>query len=76
MDASLLGGEYSMTFHANGTMDFVMVGTLIPNLSWTQGEGAYVIDYYGTPLEATLTEEGFDLNYFDSMLMHFTAEKE
>lgn len=76
MDAAMLGGEYSMTFHANGTMDFVMVGTLIPNLSWMQGEGVYVIDYYGTPLEATLTEEGFDLNYFDSMLMHFTAEKE
>ena len=79
MDAAMLGGEYSMTFHADGTMDFVMVGTSISGLPWEQevvltelGEAdAFVIDYYGTRLEAVCTEEGFDLNYFDAMLMHF-----
>ena len=82
MDAAMLGGEYSMTFHADGTMDFVMVGTSIPGLVWTQGvvqtdageAAVFLVDYYGNTLEAVWTEEGFDMNYFDSMLMHFAPE--
>ena len=82
MDASMLGGEYSLTFHADGTVDFVMVGTSVPGLTWTQGTvmtdageaEAFIVDYYGNTLEAVCTEQGFDLNYFDSMLMHFEAE--
>lgn len=83
VSASMLGGEYSMTFHADGTMDFVMVGTAIPGLTWTQDtvetDGgvakAFIVDYYGTSLVAVCTEEGFDMNYFDSMLMHFVPAK-
>lgn len=79
IDAAMLGGEYSMTFHANGTMDFVMVGTGLSGLGWTLGTvqtgageaTAFLVDYYGTTLEAVWTEEGFDMNYFDAMLMHF-----
>lgn len=71
LDAALLGGEYALTFHANGTVDFVMVGNTIPGLKWTQGDGSFIIDYYGNTMEAILTETGFDLNYFDTMLMHF-----
>ena len=82
MDASLLGGEYSMTFHADGTVDFVMVGTGVPGVTWTQGTvqtdageaQAFIVDYYGNILEAVCTEQGFDMNYFDSMLMHFVPE--
>ena len=82
MDASLLGGEYSLTFHADGTVDFVMVGTSVPGITWTQGTvltdageaQAFIVDYYGNTLEAVCTEQGFDLNYFDSMLMHFEPE--
>ena len=82
MDASMLGGEYSLTFHADGTVDFVMVGTSVPGLTWTQGTvmtdageaEAFIVDYYGNTLEAVCTEQGFDMNYFDSMLMHFEPE--
>ena len=82
MDADMLGAEYSLTFHADGTMDFVIAGTALPGMTWTQGVAqtesgeadAYLVDYYGNQMEAILTEEGFDLNYFDSMLMHFIPE--
>ena len=83
MTASMLGGvEYSLVFHENGTADFVLAGATVSGLPWTQqrvatedGEAdAFVIDYYGTPLNVILTEAGCDLNYFDSMLMHFVAE--
>ena len=63
-------------------MEFTMAGTKVPGLQWTQGTvqtdageaDAYIIDYYGTPLPAALTETGFDMNYFDSMLIHFAPE--
>ena len=83
MSASMLGGvEYSLTFHENGTADFVLAGATVSGLPWTQqriatedGEAdAFVIDYYGTPMNVILTDAGRDLNYFDSMLMHFVAE--
>ena len=82
MDAAMLGGEYSVIFHEDGSMDFVLAGTAIPGLTWTQGTvqtdagdaPAVLVDYFGTPLTALWTAEGFDLNYFDSMLMHFVPE--
>ena len=82
VDASMLGGEYALTFHADGTADFVMVGTLMAGLPWTQGTvqteageaEVWTVSYLGQPMEAVLTEEGFDMNYFDAMLMHFVPE--
>ena len=75
IDASLLGGEYALTFHADGTADFVMVGQPFHGLPWTEGTAdgapAFLVDYYGTTFTAVLTEAGFDMNYFDAMLLHF-----
>ena len=83
VDASMLGGEYALTFHADGTVDFTIVGQEIAGLSWSRGtvtteDGeaeAFVVDYYGSALNAVLTDEGFDMNYFDAMLMHFLPEE-
>lgn len=84
MTAAMLGGyEYSLVFHANGTVDFVMAGAPIPGLTWTSGTIAtevgavegFVIDYYMTPLNVVPTEKGLDMDYFGSMLMHFAAEE-
>ena len=73
IEASMLGGEYALTFHADGALDFKMAGTDVPGLSWSQGEDGdtFLVDYYGTPMEIVWTETGFDMNFFDSMLMHF-----
>ena len=72
LDASVLGGEYSLIFHADGTMDLVMANTAIPGATWTAPDAARVqIDYYGMLMEVTLTEAGCDMNHFDSMLLHF-----
>ena len=83
VDASMLGGEYSLTFHADGTVDFAIAGQEIAGLSWKNGTvttedgeaDAFVVDYYGSALNAVLTDEGFDMNYFDAMLMHFLHEE-
>ena len=83
MDASALGAEYSVIFHEGGSLDFVLAGTAVPGLSWTQekvqtdsGEAdALVVVYFdGTPLNYIFTETGFDLDFFGSMLMHFEPE--
>lgn len=84
MTAAMLGGyEYSLIFHEDGTVDFVMAGAEIPGLTWMTGiiateesdvEG-FIIDYYTTPLNVAPTEKGLDMDYFGSMLMHFAAEE-
>lgn len=79
MDATMLGGEFSLCFHGDGTVDFVASGVPLPNLTWKQSKvttddgetDAYVIDYYGTIYEAILTAEGFEMDYFGSMLLSF-----
>lgn len=70
MDATMLGAEYSLTFHADGTADFVMAGTPMPGLPWMQGEDMITVEYPTQSLQVTPTEEGFDLNFFDSMMLH------
>lgn len=83
MTAAMFGGmEYSFVLHDDGTVNFVLSGTALPTLRWALGkvpvEGGetdgVAIDYYGQPLNLVPTEAGFDLNYFDTMLIHFAPE--
>ncbi len=85
MTAAMLGGmEYSFVLHTDGSVDFVLADSVIPNIKWTQGmvptiaggeaEG-FIIDYFGQPLDLVATEKGFDMNYLDAMLMHFEPEE-
>ena len=84
MDASVLGAEYSVIFHENGLTDFVLAGTKVPELEWTQGKvqtetgeaDAFSIVYLdGTTLNFVITETGLDLDFYGSMLMHFEPEE-
>jgi len=75
MAASMLGGEYSMIFHKDGSVTFVVVGNAMPGATWKQlDSGNFEVDFYGTLMEVVWTEAGFDMNYMDSMLMHFIPE--
>ena len=79
---SMLSYEYSVLLHQDGTVDFVMAGADIPGLVWTYGKvptdagelDGVIIDYYGQPLYLVPTDSGFDMDYFDSMRMHFAPE--
>jgi len=79
VDASTLGAEYAVTFHANGTCEFVMSGMSTPGLTWglqavamglTKIE-AFVINYYGTAYNFIPTETGFDMDFYGTMNLHF-----
>ena len=75
MDASRLGGEYSVTFHADGTATFVMTGQEAPGLKWTTSGDDYIIDYFGAgELRFTPYADGFKLNFFDSMILTMLPE--
>lgn len=85
MDAASLGAEYALTFYEDGSLEMILAGTTLTDLTWThevtlEETGAelnkFVIDYYGMNLDATWTDTGFDLNYFNSMIMHFAKEGE
>jgi len=72
IDAAMLGGEYALTFHADGSAEFIVVGAPMPGLFWSQADnGNFVLDYFGTKMEIVWTDAGFDMNYFDTMMMHF-----
>ena len=70
MDASVLGGEYAVTLHADGTADFVMVGVETPGLLWKTDGDAVVIDYYGAgELRITADGDGIALDLLGSMIL-------
>ena len=72
MDASMLGAEYALLFHDNGTCDFTMAGFTANNLPYTvTAEGVYAINYYGTMFNCTPTDAGFDMDFNGTMMMHF-----
>jgi len=79
MDASMLGAEYSVLFHENGTCDFGLAGMVVPNLPWGLQKvatgltevDAFVINYYGTMFNAVITDTGFDMDYYGTMTLHF-----
>ena len=83
MSAAQLGGyEYSVLLNADGTVTFVMAGANIPGLTWAYGKvptdageaDGVVMDYYTQALNLVPTAQGFDMDYFGSMMMHFAPE--
>lgn len=78
MDASIMG-EYSLLFRENGTCDFGLAGTIIQNLNWglqkvaigLEEYDAFVVNYGGSLLNAVITEEGFDMNFYGAIILHF-----
>ena len=81
-DETLLGAEYSLLFHENGTVDFVMAGTPLPGATWAadtvnvglEAKDAFVVNYYTVTYNALLTDTGFDLDYYGTVLHMEMAE--
>lgn len=80
LDAAALGAEYSVVFHEDGTLDFVMAGADVPGLKWETSKvqkdaeevDAYQVIYFdGSELNFILTENGFELDFFGSMILFF-----
>ena len=70
MDASALGGEYSVTLHDDGTADFVMAGTEVPGLTWKADGESAVIDYFGSgEIRITAEGDGVSLDLPGSMVL-------
>lgn len=67
--------EYSVTFHADGTADFVMTGQLIPGLSWTADESGITMNYSGNELKSTLQDGVLQMDFFGSMILKMKPEK-
>lgn len=66
-----LGSEYSVTFNADGSLNFVFAGNPLPGLSWRQDGDDRVVSYYGKTLRFAATGAGYTLNYLDAMTLTF-----
>lgn len=73
IDASIMG-VYTITFHEDGTCDYVMAGQEVPTLRWSLKDGLIEVDYFGTLLVFTPTEEGLDMDYFGSGTLKMKTE--
>lgn len=70
LDASVLGGEYAITLHDGGSVDFTMAGTQVPGLLWNTDGDAVVIDYYGAgQIRITAEGDGIALDLIGSMIL-------
>ncbi len=76
LDASVLGAEYAVTFHSDGTADFVLSGMPVPGLSWRMDGNDAVIDYFGSmEIRFTIGEGYLTMDYFGSMLLRLEPEQ-
>jgi hypothetical protein len=66
--------EYSVTFHADGTADFVMSGAQIPGLPWTADGNGIALDYSGNKLQCTLEDGVLQMDFFGSMLLKMAPQ--
>ena len=70
MDASSLGGEYSIVLHDNGTVSFTMAGIDVPGLLWKMDGETVVINYYGSgEIRISAEGEGIALDLFGTMTL-------
>jgi len=59
-------------FHQDGTVYLTLAGVAMPGAVWTTLEnGHFQINYFDMLMEVVWTETGCDMNYFDTMLLHF-----
>ena len=76
LDASVLGAEYAVTFHPDGTADFVLSGTPVPGLNWRMDGDDAVIDYFGSmEIRFTIGDGFLTMDYFGSMLLRLEPER-
>ena len=76
LDASMLGAEYAVTFHSDGTADFVLSGVPVPGLNWRMDGADAVIDYFGSmEIRFTIGEGYLTMDYFGSMLLRLEPEQ-
>ena len=70
MDASILGAEYSVVLHDDGTVDCILGGASVPGLLWKADGDAVVIDFYGNgEIRITTDEDAIMLDYLGVMLL-------
>ena len=71
LDAAMLGAEYSITLHADGTCDFIVNGSGLPGMRWEKTEGGVHFDYMGAlTYDAVLDGAVIKLD-FGGMIMNY-----
>ena len=72
MDPSILGGEYSLVFHADGTVTMLMAGEDYPGLTWRMDGADIVINSSdGREIRLFPSAVGFRTDYFGFMILEY-----
>lgn len=72
-DAAILGAEYSVTLHANGTCEFVMSGFTVPGVTWyMDGETVHIA--YAAGYDCALSGSALELDFSGAMVLHMEPQ--
>ncbi|MCL2545139.1 MAG: leucine-rich repeat domain-containing protein [Clostridia bacterium] len=74
LDPAILG-RYDVTFHGGGTATLTIGGVEMPGCPWQDEGDAIVVDYFGVPFVFERVGSGLQMNYYDTMLLIYEAER-
>lgn len=73
-DAAMLGAEYAVTFHADGSCAFVLAGYEVPGVTWGMDGDSIRINYdVGYP--CTMNGDALELDFAGAMLLHMEPQE-
>lgn len=73
VDTALIG-RYEITFLSDGSAKMTIGGTEIAPVTWTGDGASATVDFFGTKYVFSATEDGLQMNYFDTMLLTYQPE--
>lgn len=73
-DASILGAEYAVTLHADGTCELVFSGFTVPGVQWSL-DGDTIHLAYAAGYDCTMNGDALELDFSGAMLLHMVPQQ-
>ena len=73
-DAAILGAEYAVTLHADGTCELVFSGFTVPGVQWSL-DGDTIHLAYAAGYDCTLNGDALELDFSGAMVLHMVPQQ-
>ena len=69
-----IGAEFAITFHADGTADFIMAGAEMKGLPWTRDGNEIEVNYYSRAIPCVLEDGAVMLDFFGGSILKMVPQ--
>ena len=69
-----IGAEFAITFHADGTADFIMAGAEMKGLPWTRDGNEIEVNYYNRAIPCVLEDGAVMLDFFGGSILKMVPQ--